>query len=326
MKRNGQDRIKRLWAILPLLLLTAEIILSVNVGQYDIHWENVWTGNSADFLVFFNLRLARTGMAVLAGVVLGMTGQVFQTVFRNDLAAPDVAGMGGGASVGAAVAILLFGGMMTPVFAFLGGMLAVAMVILMYLWLDRRSMATLVLCGVCVNALFRAVLSVIKVSADSEHTIASIEFWTMGSLAGITMAKFLQTLPWCVVGILGLVILQKPVTMLSLGDDEASMLGVPVKCMRIAALGFSTLAGSAVLAQTGLISFVSLMAPHIAGLIYKDRKYALWTSALLGADLLLLADILARSLFVTELPISVLTGLLGVPALFALLHWRRVHD
>jgi len=314
--------------LLPLLLLAAEVVVSLNVGQYKIQWNNITNGNSADFLVFYNLRLGRTLMALLSGIALGMSGQVFQTVFRNELAAPDVAGMASGASVGAAVAIAFLGGgsVLIPVCAFCGGVAAVLLVILMYLRVDRRSMASLVLCGVCVNALFKAILSIIKASADAEHTIASIEFWTMGSLSGITMGKLLQTLPWCTAGIAGLLLLARPISMLGLGDDEASMLGLSVKKMRIAALGFSTLAVSSVLAQTGLISFVSLMAPHIARLIYKQNKHSLLTSALLGADLLLLADILARSLFVSELPISVLTGLLGVPALFALLMWRRVHD
>lgn len=309
----------------PWLLLAAAVLLSLGTGKFHIDPAKLADPLSADSRVFLNLRLGRTCAALVSGAVLGTAGFVFQTVFRNPLASPDVAGVASGASAGAALSILLFSGMsaLTPALAFAGGLLAMLIVVLLNAATERFGIASLVVCGVCVNALFQAALTVIKLCADREHIIASIEFWLMGSFSAVTLKQLLRVLPFALAGMAGLVILRRPVTLLAFSDDEADMLGVPVSKTRAAALLLSTLSVSAVISLSGLISFVGLLAPHIARLLAGRKKDTFMLSAVIGALLLLIADILARSAAATELPVSVFTSFLGVPCLLGILFARN---
>ena len=321
---DRQKRV-RIWA--PLLAVLLLFAGSLAAGRYPLDWSKLGDPAGMDARVFVNLRLGRTLMVVLAGAATGMSGWVLQTVFRNPLAAPDVIGLASGASAGAGLSILLFSGVtaLTSLFAFGGAVLAVALVILMNRLAGRRGISSLVICGICVNAVFQAALTLLKVSADKENLIASMEFWTMGSFADITLSRFLTVLPWTLAGLAGMLLLDRKIRMLAFSDDEASMLGVPVRRVRVAALLSAALAVGSVISAVGLISFAGLLAPHIARQLSPRKQSGLAFSGLCGVGLLLAADILTRCVTARELPISVWTSLLGVPLLLILL-LRRERD
>ncbi len=303
------------------IFLGAAVVLSLSVGRYPITWTDLWN-DPYTAQVFVTLRLSRTLMALLAGFALGMAGSVYQTIFQNPLASPDIIGVASGASAGAAAGILLFGSgaLTTTLWAFSGGFAAVLTALALSALSGRRGSVDLVLSGIVVNALAQAALMLMKLTADPERELASIEFWTMGSFADMTDRKLLGAAPWVLAGLLGLFLLRRQILLLGLEDDEAKMLGVPVAWMRPVVLLLATLVTGAVISVTGLISFIGLLAPHISRLILKTSRFFTTVFAgLCGGILLLLSDVVARSAGSSGVPISIVTSLLGAPFLFWLM-------
>lgn len=318
MKRSGTIR----WYFAAALVLTgAAFAASLAVGRYPIDWAQLMA-DGMDRRVFLTLRLPRTCMALLAGFALGVAGSVYQAVFQNPLAAPDIIGVSSGASVGAAAAILLFGGgvVLTALLAFAGGMAAVLVVLSLAGFARRQGVTGIVLAGIAVNALTESLLMLMKLTADPEKQLAAIEFWTMGSFADVTLQKLCGVLPLAVIGLAGLFLLHRQILLLGLSDDEARMLGVPVGMMRRVVLLLATLVTGVVVSVTGLISFIGLLAPHIARLLARSSRFSTTVlSGIVGGALLLCADILARSIGSSEIPVSIITSLLGAPFLFWLM-------
>ena len=192
--------------------------------------------------------------------------------------------------------------------------------------LDRSGRnSTIVLAGIAVHSLAQTVLMCLKLTADPERELASIEYWIMGSLNGISVYSIGGNLILCVLGMIALFLLQRQVVLLSAEEGEARMLGVDVGRLRLAVLLIATLVVSAVVSLTGLISFVGLLAPHGARLLTKhDRIGTMLLSGFLGGILLCGADILARTVAATELPVSIFTSILGAPFLiFLIVRGRR---
>ena len=318
MKRSGTIR----WDFAAALVLTgAAFAASLAVGRYPIDWAQLMA-DGMDRRVFLTLRLPRTCMALLAGFALGVAGSVYQAVFQNPLAAPDIIGVSSGASVGAAAAILLFGGgvVLTALLAFAGGMAAVLVVLSLAGFARRQGVTGIVLAGIAVNALTESLLMLMKLTADPEKQLAAIEFWTMGSFADVTLQKLCGVLPLAVIGLAGLFLLHRQILLLGLSEDEARMLGVPVGMMRRVVLLLATLVTGVVVSVTGLISFIGLLAPHIARLLARSSRFSTTVlSGIVGGALLLCADILARSIGSSEIPVSIITSLLGAPFLFWLM-------
>ncbi len=318
MKRSGTIR---LYFAAALVLTGAAFAASLAVGRYPIDWAQLMA-DGMDRRVFLTLRLPRTCMALLAGFALGVAGSVYQAVFQNPLAAPDIIGVSSGASVGAAAAILLFGGgvVLTALLAFAGGMAAVLVVLSLAGFARRQGVTGIVLAGIAVNALTESLLMLMKLTADPEKQLAAIEFWTMGSFADVTLQKLCGVLPLAVIGLAGLFLLHRQILLLGLSEDEARMLGVPVGMMRRVVLLLATLVTGVVVSVTGLISFIGLLAPHIARLLARSSRFSTTVlSGIVGGALLLCADILARSIGSSEIPVSIITSLLGAPFLFWLM-------
>ena len=318
MKRSGTIR---LYFAAALVLTGAAFAASLAVGRYPIDWAQLMA-DGMDPRVFLTLRLPRTCMALLAGFALGVAGSVYQAVFQNPLAAPDIIGVSSGASVGAAAAILLFGGgvVLTALLAFAGGMAAVLVVLSLAGFARRQGVTGIVLAGIAVNALTESLLMLMKLTADPEKQLAAIEFWTMGSFADVTLQKLCGVLPLAVIGLAGLFLLHRQILLLGLSEDEARMLGVPVGMMRRVVLLLATLVTGVVVSVTGLISFIGLLAPHIARLLARSSRFSTTVlSGIVGGALLLCADILARSIGSSEIPVSIITSLLGAPFLFWLM-------
>lgn len=297
---------------------------SLFVGKYPLTIGGILGGDPMQNRIFWTLRFSRTLMGVAGGFCLGVTGFVYQTVFRNPLASPDIIGVASGASAGAAAGILfLSGAAAVTASAFAGAFAAVALALALSR-LDRTGKnGTIVLAGIAVHALAQTALMALKLTADPERELASIEYWIMGSLNGVSihnMGLFLGVSALCM-GIL--MLLHRQVILLSGDQEEAQMLGVSVGRIRLAVLLTATLSVAATISLTGLVSFVGLLAPHGARLLTRhNRRSAMVLSGLIGGILLTGADILARSAGATELPVSIFTSLLGAPFLIWLLLGR----
>lgn len=297
-------------------------LASLFVGKYPLSIQQLMDGNELQWRVFRTLRTSRTFVGAIGGFALGTAGFVYQTVFRNPLASPDIIGVSSGASAGAAAGIL-FLSRATAVTAssFLGALLAVALVLGLSA-LDRNgSKNTIVLSGIAVHSLAQTVLMCLKLTADPERQLASIEYWIMGSLNGINSYSMGVNLLLCALCLAVLFPLHRQIILLSGEEGEARMLGVSVGKLRLFVLLAATLTVSCVVSLTGLISFIGLLAPHGARLLTKDnRPGTMLLAGLLGASLLMAADILARSAASTELPVSIFTSLLGAPFLIFLIY------
>lgn len=322
----------RLPFLLTSAVLIAAFVASICIGKYPISLTEIGhllTGQEVSAMtgkVFFTLRLPRTLMALLAGVGLGTAGSVYQMIFKNPLASPDIIGISPGANLGAAAAIVAVGGATfgVAVGAFAGGLLAVAFVMFLVRATRANTTATYVLAGIVISAVSKALIMVLKYTADSETKLAAIEYWAMGSFAGVTRSKVLAILPFFLIGLIGLLLLRRQVELLSLNEEECRMLGVRLREVRLSVLTLSTLLVASIVCVTGLITFVGLIAPHVARLMTRrDNSSTIFMSALVGGCVLLISDILARSLTTAELPISILTTCIGVPVLIYFMCKRR---
>lgn len=309
------------FCIAGVILLIFLAIASLFAGKYPIKLENLLDGDAMQWRVFLTLRCSRTVVGIVGGFVLGVSGFVYQTIFRNPLASPDIIGVSSGASAGAAVGILfLSGAVSVTVCAFSGAILAVALALSLS-GLDKSGRHhTIILAGIAVHSLAQTLLMALKLTADPDQELAAIEYWIMGSLNGINLYTIGGNLILSLVCIIALFLVHRHVVLLSSEEGEAKMLGVSVTQLRLVILLVSTLSVSAVISLTGLISFVGLLAPHGARLLMKNnRADTMLLSGLLGGILLCGADILARSVTATELPVSIFTSLIGAPVLVLLI-------
>lgn len=326
-KEMGSRRQKKIYLIC-LCLVVAVFLASLCVGKYPISLAeigNILTGRGSDQMaknVFFSLRLPRSVMAFLAGAGLSVAGSIYQSIFRNPLASPDLIGVSSGASAGAAFAIVCLNGGVAAAAgsAFIGGLLAVGAAVLLAGMTKQRSASDFVLAGIAVKALSDSFIMAMKYMADPERQLASIDYWSMGSFANVTMDKLMVTGPIVLLAILGLIIFRWQIEILALSDDEAKMLGVSVHIIRCIILTLTTLMVASVICVTGAISFIGLVAPHIARLLLKKNDFSTaMVSGLVGSIIILISDCLARSLAGSEVPISIITSVVGVPMLLWLL-------
>ena len=296
-------------------------VASLFVGKYPLSLDKLMAGDGLQWRVFLTLRLSRTAMAVIGGFALGVAGFVYQTVFRNPLASPDIIGVSSGASAGAAVGILLLSGTASvTASAFAGALLAVVFALGLSALDKSGKHQTIVLAGIAVHSLAQTALMALKLTADPDQELAAIEYWIMGSLNGISVYSIGGNLLLSVLCVIALLLLHRQILLLSAEEGEARMLGVPVTQLRLGILLVATLAVSSVVSLTGLISFVGLVAPHVAKMLTKSNKSStMLLSGLAGGCLLCAADILARSVAATELPVSIFTSLIGAPFLVALI-------
>lgn len=313
-----------LFAVITAAVITAAVV-SVCVGKYTITTADIQAilkGEQVQEMtrkVFTTLRLPRTVMALIAGVGLGIAGSVYQIIFKNPLASPDIIGIAGGANLGAAVAIVSVstsGMIAIAAGAFWGGLIAVVCVMLLVKATRSRSTSTYVLAGIVINAISKAVIMALKYFADPENELAAMEYWEMGTFGNTTLSKLLSILPMFLIGLAGILLLRRQIELMSLSDNECRALGVRLRPVRAAVLVLSTLMVGSVISVTGLISFAGLIAPHTARLMLRrNDSTTIIMSGLVGAFVVLTADILARVLYSAELPISILTTVIGVPIL-----------
>ena len=318
---NYRNKIILLSAIQVLLLIVV-LVWSVITGQYPLTLKSLLSGDTMSIMVFKRLRLPRALMGVIGGFGLSISGYIYQLIFKNPLASPDIVGVSSGASAGAALAIVAVSASVPfiSISAFIGAVTALIITLLTAYLVPGRNSYTIVLAGIAIHSVAQTILMFLKLAADPEKQLASIEYWIMGSLNGISgdslAIPFLTTLA----GFIIMAMLYRQVLILSTSEEEAVSLGVTVTSLRFIILMLATLVVSSIICVTGLISFIGLIAPHIARLLTKRNDiFTYITSGFTGAILLTLADILARSVSSSELPVSIFTSLLGAPLLIILL-------
>lgn len=311
----------KIFVISGALVLCALFFVSLFVGKYPLSIDLLMQKDPLQLSVFWNLRFSRVLVGCIGGIAIGIAGFVYQMVFKNPLASPDILGVSSGASAGAAIGILFFGGVYSIITcSFLGAIVAVVLA-LTFASVDRSgNKTTVVLAGLAVHALAQMVLMLLKRMADPEKELASIEYWIMGGLNGIRYEIMWVNISVCVICIIIIVLLHRQAILLSMDEIEAQMLGVKVAKTRMGLLFITTLAVACIVSMTGVISFVGLLAPHCARKLTRNNQVGtMFLSGLLGGVILLVADMLARSVMQTELPVSIFTSMLGVPFLILLI-------
>jgi len=255
-----------------------------------------------------------------------LSGATYQSVFRNQLAAPELLGVFQGACVGAALAILLGAGSFgIQTLALGGGITAVAMTRTVTGFFRNDSTTTFVLSGVIVSGLLRSILGLLKYIMDTETQLPSITYWELGSLADMTTRKVMLVAPAMVITMAALLLMRWQFNLLSLGDDEARALGVNVAAVRGVTIICATLLTSCAVCLGGTIMWVGLLIPHVGRLLVgPDNMRLLPVIIFFGAIFLISIDTAARSLSAMEIPLSILTGLIGAPIFIALLARRKV--
>ena len=317
--------------------LCVGVVLAVCVGKYPVTpLESLrvllsgFTGRASGASdmtanVVLGLRVPRILASVLVGGALAMSGAVYQGVFANPLISPDFLGVSGGACVGAAIAILLaLSSGMIQLFAFVFGVGAVVLSLLIPGLMRNRSNIMLVLAGIIVGSAMSSVLGFIKYTADPDTQLAAITYWTMGSFSAVRPGDLLAVLPAMLPSAALLLALSWRIDLLSLGGDEAQTLGVNVSLLRTVALLCATLLTASSVCVAGTISWVGLVVPHFARMLAGPRhRRLLPASALLGALFMLLVDTLTRTVSAAEMPVSIITGVIGAPLYAALLYRER---
>lgn len=316
----------------PVLLLFAGILLvlflfSFTIGRYGVSVGNVikillsgifpmkktWT--SAMEASVLNVRLPRILLSCLVGCCLSAAGASYQGIFRNPMAAPDILGASSGAAFGAALAIL-WGGTSYQITAaaFAASLVAVGAVFLIARRAPDLPVINLILAGIMVSSLFSAGTSYIKLVADPSNQLPAITYWMMGSLNGSKMHTVLLSLIPMAAGCLTLLLVRWRINLLTLGEEEAHTLGINTNLLRLIVILASTLITAASVSVSGMIGWVGLVIPHLVRkLMGSDYRFLLPGSMLVGAAFLLIVDDVSRNLLATEIPLGILTALIGAP-------------
>jgi iron complex transport system permease protein len=314
--------------LIALAILIAGLLLALTVGRYPVSISELFdivaaklSGRAPDVPaaavnVIWQIRGPRVLAAALVGASLAIAGTAFQGLFRNPLVSPELLGASSGAALGAVIGIYLALGVFAiQAFAFVGGLVAVSAVYLIGSAIRARDpILVLVLTGVVIGALLGAGVGLVKYIADPYNQLPAMTFWLLGSLAAINVADLIPLFGPVALGTLVLFALRWRMNVMSLPDEEARALGVSTGPLRIAIVAAATLVTSASVAAAGVIGWVGLVVPHIARtLVGPDFARLVPAAALLGGGFLLLIDTLARNMTAIEIPLGVLTALIGTP-------------
>ena len=317
-----------LLVFLPIILFFASFLM----GRYPISPVDVvktilsplfpqLTVSSTVNTIVWQIRLPRILAALLVGASLSMAGTAFQGIFKNPLVSSDLLGVSNGAGFGAALAILLSGsGVVIQLFAFVFGIISVSITYLISKAYKAGGILILVLSGVAISAFFNSLISGIKFIADPEDKLPEIVYWLMGSLASVTMNEIIMIIIPLFIGFIILYLLRWQMNILAMGDEEAQSLGLNPSRVRLIIIAACTLLTSAAVSISGIIGWIGMIIPHMARMIVgPDNKVLLPASLSLGASFLLLIDNISRVVISIEIPIGILTAVIGVPIFLYLL-------
>ncbi len=330
-----EEKRKRVIAIITIIIPLVLFFASFVMGRYSIplkqvfyifaaklfHLPQTWT--TAEYIVVFQVRLPRILAAIMIGGALSISGAAYQGIFKNPMVSPDILGASAGAGLGAAIALLFnLNTVSIQVSAFIFGMAAVALTYIVgnIVGHGNSSILVLVLTGLVVSTMFQAFISIIKIAADPNNKLPAITFWLMGGLSSITYKGLLMFLFPFLIGSVPLILLRWKLNVLSFGEDEAKAMGINTKRIRLVVIFCSTLLTAGSVAMGGIIGWVGLVIPHLARIIVgPNYKILIPVSIIFGATYLLFVDDIARTLFAIEIPIGILTALIGAPFFICLL-------
>lgn len=321
--------VRKAWVGLMLILVpTALFILYLNLGKYSCTLLKLFEGDPKAGFVIYKVRLPRATEAALFGAVMGISGAALQSILRNPLVSPYILGASSGAAFGAALSIALFGSgyfLLTQPSALLFSLIAIFLALGLSRFRGRSAGVSIVLAGIVVSSLFSGLLSFVQIMVEPEKT-QTIVAWMIGRLSSSTWKDVLVSAPLAVLGTLLLVAFRWRIFIISSGDEEASSLGLRVERERNLVIIFATLATAAVVSVAGVIGWVCLITPHITRFIVGPHPRALLPASIsVGASFMLLADLLCRTAWSFEMPVGIVTTLIGAP-LFLYLMRRSSYE
>lgn len=320
-----------------LLLLTAALV-SVGIGRYPITpdvtlkiltdkllGKNLSGYEPTMITVLFSLRIPRIMADILVGANLAVAGAVYQAIFQNQLVSTDILGVSNGASVGAALAMLLgFGRLGIQGLAFVFGIGTVCFAMLLAAAFREKGNTTLILSGMIISGLMSSTLSFIKYAADVNNALPEIVYWLMGSMASVTATDVRSIFIPVIICHILLILLSWKINIISMGENEAKLVGVNVFAIKIICILCSSLLTVCSVCVCGVIGWFGLMVPHISRLIVgSDNRLLIPFCSVFGGLLMVVMDTFARTAFISELPIGILTGTVGMIVFSVLIIVRR---
>ncbi|BBB89806.1 MAG TPA: iron ABC transporter permease [Methylomusa anaerophila] len=326
-----------------LLLLAALLImffLSFALGRHPLAPDVIFTVLISKIIpikqswspeievILTQIRLPRIMAAMLVGAALATAGASYQGMFKNPMVSPGILGVTAGASFGAALGILLsFNPVAIQLTAFAFGLLAVLVTYIVAIWFSRRgeSILVMILTGVIVGTLFTSFVSLVKYVADPNNTLPAITYWLMGSLAAVTLEDVRMAAFPILSGLAVLYLLRWNLNIMAFGEEEAKALGVNTGRLRLIVIACATLITAAAVSISGVISLVGLIVPHLSRLLMgPNYKFLIPATIMMGSIFLLAVDNLARTLFPVEVPLGILTSIIGAPFfLYLLINTRK---
>jgi iron complex transport system permease protein len=315
-----------------IIVLIFVFVLALIVGRYQIPLSTFFKilfGNKSDYLVetsiIVNLRLPRTVIALLVGSALSLAGLVYQETFQNKLVSPDFLGVSGGASVGAALAIILgLSSVWLSGFSFVFGIGAMLITIMIAKIIRNNSPTILILSGIIVSSFMSATLSLLKYMAEAETQLATITYWLMGSFEFSTMKEVYILAPIVVISSAILFSIRWRINIVAQGPEEAQTQGLNYVAYRYLIIVLATLITASSVAFSGVIGWVGLIIPHIIRLfVGKNTKYTIPLTLTFGSIFMIITDILSRSFTGSEIPLTAITGFLGAPIFIFILLKKR---
>ncbi len=322
--------------------LIISVLLSLGLGAYVIYPETIFNNivsalggsvavDDVAYKVFWYIRMPRVVLAILVGATLAVAGVGFQGLFRNPLADASLIGVGSGATLAAIFAIVLGGTLLLSfqtvlgqyllnISAFIGAILSILVVYRLSRSQGKTHVAIMLLAGIAINAIVGAASGLITLAAKDEQ-LRTITFWSLGSLGGANWKNILALLPFVVVTTVVMPFMGKPLNALALGEQDAVSMGIPIERVKNIIMIVCAIGVGACVAMTGMIGFVGLVIPHIFRLLLgPEHKKLIIVSALGGAILLLLSDLVSRTIIApVEIPIGIITSLIGGPFFIYLL-------
>lgn len=318
-----------------ILIPIISFLFSITLGRYSITISDIFQillakllGKATDYpkvleTVIFQVRIPRVLAAMIIGSSLSISGSVYQGMFKNPMVSPDLLGTSAGAGFGAALGILLsYSSLGIQGLSFAFGLLAVFLTYGISAKLGRNGnlMFVLILAGMLVGTIFQSFISLTKYMADPYDKLPAITFWLMGSLASINKRDVLMLIVPFLLGTIPLFLVRWHLNTLSFGEEEAKSMGIDTKKLRFLVIICSTILTASAVSVAGMVGWVGLIVPHLARMIVGPNfKVLLPATALLGSTYLLLVDNIARTMSHIEIPLGILTSLIGAPFFIYLL-------
>lgn len=303
-------------------------LIALCLGQYTIALQDVikvLTLQKVDLVnaetVIFNIRIPRILVSLIVGSGLATAGASFQALFSNPLATPDTLGCANGASFGAALGILLgLNALGIQISALIFGILAVVLVFVFTRYRHANQIMMIILGGMVVSSLFSALVSLIKYVADPNDVLPVITFWLMGSFSNSTVRSLYTGVPMIILGMMILYLMRYRMNALSLKEEEAASLGINVRKNRMIVIIASSLITASVVSMCGVVGWVGLLIPHISRMLFGNNHTKVIPGCIVfGALFMLIIDTIARCMYQAEIPVSILTAIIGAPVFLLLL-------